>query len=95
MGYLKHLPVPLWFNRSAPQIKSGALDPDGLAADTALGLLIEHPQLIRRPLLAYGEFRAAGFDPAQLSRVFGVVLMSDVKEGCTHSHPCHSPHEHD
>ncbi len=93
-SYLKQLPVSQWFNRSAPKIKSGSIDTDSLDAETALALLIEHPLLIRRPLLAYGEFRTAGFDPVLLSQVFGLPLSSDIKEVCTHSQPCHSPHGH-
>lgn len=56
-------PVVDWFNHAAPQIKSGAVIPEQLDAQTALQLMIQNPLLIRRPLMQVGDRYAAGFDP--------------------------------
>jgi nitrogenase-associated protein len=51
MPYLAELPVPQWFNRAAPRVKSGEIVPEALNADAALALLLAEPLLIRRPLM--------------------------------------------
>ena len=71
-------PVSEWFNRAAPQIKSGEIDPDGLAEEAALGLLIAHPLLIRRPLLQAGERREIGFDRGLIARWIGLREEAEV-----------------
>lgn len=38
LAFLAPLPPTAWFNRSAPRIKSGELDPDALDAEAALAL---------------------------------------------------------
>lgn len=60
-------PVAEWFNRSAPAIKYGELDPQGLTAQQALDLMLAQPLLIRRPLIRYGSHFMAGFDLARLN----------------------------
>lgn len=60
-------PVAEWFNRSAPAIKYGELDPTRLNAQQALDLMLAQPLLIRRPLIRYGKHYMAGFDLAKLS----------------------------
>ncbi|MFC0669609.1 ArsC/Spx/MgsR family protein [Azotobacter chroococcum] len=59
-------PVVEWFNRSAPAIKYGELDPTQLSASQALDLMLAHPILIRRPLISYGSQYMAGFDLVKL-----------------------------
>jgi nitrogenase-associated protein len=79
------LPVNQWFNRASPRVKSGAVDPFGHDADTALALLIDDPLLIRRPLMEVGVWRCAGFDAVVVDRAVGLHL-SDAKElmeGCS------------
>ena len=44
-------PVADWFNRTAPQVKAGEIDPDNMDEQTALLLMIDNPILIRRPLM--------------------------------------------
>lgn len=51
LAFLAPLPVPDWFNRAAPRVKSGEVQPEALDADTALALLLKEPLLIRRPLM--------------------------------------------
>lgn len=44
-------PVAHWFNRAAPEVKSGELVPESFDAATALSLMVNHPLMIRRPLM--------------------------------------------
>lgn len=83
--FLKPLAVPDWFNRAAPQIKSGAVVPESLSADAALALLLAQPLLIRRPLMAVGEQRMVGFDSAAVHAWVGLGEMAPTPgslEGC-------------
>ena len=64
--FFEGLPVPDWFNRAAPRIKSGGLDTARLSAERALQLMLADPLLIRRPLMEIGDARIAGFDPQRL-----------------------------
>jgi nitrogenase-associated protein len=74
-------PVADWFNRSAPQIKSGAVIPDDLDAETALALMIQHPILIRRPLIEVGDRRDVGFDPDTLEAWIGLQAAEPAHQG--------------
>jgi nitrogenase-associated protein len=56
------LPVPAWFNRGAPAVKSGEVDPDRVDEKTALALMLQQPLLIRRPLMEANGGRFVGFD---------------------------------
>lgn len=71
-AFFGDLPVAEWFNRTAPQIKSGEIIPEQLAAETALALMIQSPLLIRRPLLQVGNQRAVGFDKNHLAAWIGL-----------------------
>lgn len=66
------LPVGAWFNRSAPVVKAGFVDPDALGEAEALALMLAEPLLIRRPLMEVGGRRMAGFDPARVDRWIGL-----------------------
>ena len=55
-------PVAEWFNAASPKVKSGAVKPAELDAETALNLMLADPLLIRRPLMQVGERREVGFD---------------------------------
>lgn len=65
--FFGELPVAEWFNRSAPAIKYGELDPTSLSQQQALDLMVAQPLLIRRPLIHYGTHYMAGFDLARLN----------------------------
>ena len=71
-AFFGELPVAEWFNRNAPQIKSGELDPAALDIDEALARMVANPLLIRRPLMQVGEQRHCGFDAEQVSRWIGL-----------------------
>ncbi|MCM2332316.1 nitrogenase-associated protein [Geopseudomonas sagittaria] len=94
-------PVGEWFNRAAPAIKSGALDPRQLSAEQALALLLAEPLLIRRPLLQLGAAHLVGFDPAALNALLPAAQQlpaaPDGGDGCAraaHGHAaCPPPRE--
>ena len=74
------LPVVDWFNPTAPPIKSGAIKPEQVSAETALALLIKHPILIRRPLMQVGDRYMAGFDAVAVNAWIGLAPGSDLTE---------------
>ncbi|MGM0594762.1 MAG: ArsC/Spx/MgsR family protein [Pseudomonadota bacterium] len=60
------------FNRSAPQITSGQVDPDNLDEDSAYRMMLDDPLLIRRPLMAIGAQRLVGFELQTISRALAL-----------------------
>ena len=72
LAFLAPLPVAEWFNRAAPRIKSGEVQPETLSTDAALALLLAEPLLIRRPLMALGEQRMVGFDAERVHAWVGL-----------------------
>ena len=75
LPFLKSLPVSQWFNRTAPLVQSGAINPDSFDASdvtSVLSLLIENPLLIRRPLLEVDGVCRAGFDIAAIHQWIGL-----------------------
>ncbi len=70
--FFGNLPVSSWFNRTAPQVKSGEVNPDQLDEETALALMVEQPILIRRPLMQVGDRYAVGFDTAAIEQWIGL-----------------------
>jgi nitrogenase-associated protein len=68
-AFLGPLPVAEWFNRAAPRIKSGEVQPEALTVDSALALLLAEPLLIRRPLMQRtdDQSRHVGFDTAAVA----------------------------
>lgn len=70
--YFGDLPVKEWFNRTAPAVKSGEVNPDAVSEQEALGLMIDMPLLIRRPLMQVsGEYRI-GFDMGDVNDWIGL-----------------------
>jgi nitrogenase-associated protein len=95
-GFFGDLPVAAWFNKAAPQVKSGAIDPDRLDEDQALALMLADPILIRRPLMEADGRRAAGFDPAEVEAWIGLAAAkprTDDLETCRRQilPPCPAP----
>lgn len=91
LPFLKNLPIAEWFNRSAPLVRSGAINPDAFDASdatTVLSMLIENPILIHRPLLEVDGICRAGFDVRQihawigLSAAFGEGASIGNAEAC-------------
>lgn len=97
LAFLRPLPVAHWFNRAAPRIKSGALVPELLDAETALAALLAEPLLIRRPLMQREDgARMVGFETAEVERFVGLGALATAPasmEGCAASlgaDKCHS-----
>jgi nitrogenase-associated protein len=93
LAFLAPLRTPDWFNRAAPRVKSGDIQPDTLDADAALALLLSEPLLIRRPLMQRtdNDTRHVGFDSAAVAVWVGLgtnPASATSLEGCT------SPTEH-
>jgi nitrogenase-associated protein len=87
LAFLAPLPVPDWFNRAAPRIKSGEVQPEALDADTALALLLKEPLLIRRPLMqrSDNDSRHVGFETAAVEAWVGLgtnPASTSTGEGC-------------
>ena len=88
-------PVSEWFNRSAPAIKQGLIDPETLDADQAIALMLAEPLLIRRPLMQVGQQKMAGFDEQQVHRWIGLsgIYQQEDIESCPNQPqkkaPCH------
>jgi nitrogenase-associated protein len=101
LAFLGSLPVADWFNRAAPAIKAGEIVPEQLSAETALGLLLENPLLVRRPLMEVGEERMVGFDIPAVDAWLGlknVELPEGNIEACVHGPEGHGScgsHAHD
>jgi nitrogenase-associated protein len=89
LAFLAPLPVPDWFNRAAPRIKSGEVVPETLAAEAALALLLVEPLLIRRPLMQRSDngTRHVGFETAAVDAWVGLgtnpASTQSTLEGCT------------
>lgn len=73
-------PIPDWFNKTAPLVKSGEISPEQVSADVALAWMIQHPLLIRRPLLQVGDRRIVGFDLQAVDRWIGLAPNSDLTQ---------------
>ena len=94
-AFFGNKPVAEWFNRAAPQIKSGEIIPENVDETTALTLMLADPLLIRRPLLQVGNVREAGFDQDRIHGWIGLTpeqveaLAQQDLERCRHeSLPC-------
>ncbi|MGR9116479.1 MAG: ArsC/Spx/MgsR family protein [Gammaproteobacteria bacterium] len=64
-----------WFNRSAPAIKNGLVDPKAVTGQQAIALMLSDPLLIRRPLMQVGDEKTAGFDEQFLEYLIGLNNM--------------------
>jgi len=76
LAFLAPLPIADWFNRAAPRIKSGEVNPDALDADTALRMLLAEPLLIRRPLMhrTDNDTRLVGFQTVAVQAWVGLGM---------------------
>lgn len=97
-------PVIEWFNKAAPSIKSGQVNPENIDAETALIMMLRDPLLIRRPLLEVGDQREIGFDVEKIDAWIGLKpvdesfqqmsesLMQKDLQGCGHGNNQHHNH---
>ncbi|MBD2692297.1 ArsC/Spx/MgsR family protein [Anabaena catenula] len=101
-SFFGNRPVVEWFNKAAPRVKSGEVNPEKIDGDTALVMMLRDPLLIRRPLLEVGDRREVGFDVEKIDAWIGLKaadkslkeisesLMQQDLQGCSHGHN----HEH-
>ncbi len=89
-SFFNDLPVPEWFNRSAPAVKNGEIDPDSVTEVEAIDLMISDPILIRRPLLEVDGRRKAGFDIDSIDAWLGLA----EKTPDTDLETCPKQHKH-
>ncbi len=95
LAYFDHLSVTMWFNTSAPDIKSGKIDPSALSEDKALELMIKNPILIRRPLMRVEDECRVGFETRLVDQWIGLEAITGEEEleACpkTSGHSCDAP----
>lgn len=88
-------PVAEWFNRAAPAVKSGEVDPEALDEAAALALMLKTPLLIRRPLMQVGDRRDCGFEAERVDAWIGLAAGAPEGklEGCARvgMPPCPPP----
>lgn len=94
-AFFGDLPTADWFNRSAPAVKNGDIDPDAVSSEQALALMLAQPLLIRRPLMQVGEERLCGFDTEKVAGWIGLGpnAPQGKLEGCVRPDmpPCPPP----
>lgn len=91
--FLDGKPVSEWFNAAAPRVKSGEIKPDRIAPEAALGMMLQDPLLIRRPLLQVGDRREVGFDQAKLDAWIGLRRTgTPVTDACLKEHSPSAAH---
>ncbi len=73
-------PIAQCFNRTAPAIKSGQVQPNQVDAETALALMVQDPLLIRRPLMQVGDRYEIGFDQAAVDQWIGLSAVEGAGE---------------
>ncbi len=82
--------VAEWFNKAAPRVKNGEIDPTSLTEAEALTLMLAESILIRRPLIEALGARVAGFDQAGIDAWIGLAEGSAENrdlETCRRSSP--------
>jgi nitrogenase-associated protein len=95
LAFLSPLPVPEWFNRTAPMIKEGRVNPDQINADEALTLLLQYPLLVRRPLMQTANTHHVGFAQEAVDAWIGLAgqRADEAELGCQgNEHLCNGHH---
>ncbi len=92
-GFFGLRPVSEWFNKAAPAIKSGTIDPAALGEDEALSLMISNPILIRRPLMEADGKREIGFDIEKIDAWIGLQAKTSPIDLETCRRSTHQPDE--
>lgn len=92
--FFGNLPIPQWFNPSAPRLQSQEINPNQLDEQTALAFMIADPLLIRRPLIQIEDIRKVGFDSVEIDAWIGLnpeTPLNQDLETCPRTHtqtPC-------
>lgn len=72
-----------WFNRTAPVIKNGELDPDSFSEASAVDAMLEMPLLIKRPLIQIGAVKMQGFDKDAIRKIISLAPTAGNEEAVT------------
>lgn len=72
MTFFNGMAVSDWFNRSAPAIKQGIINPDELDTHQAISLMVSDPLLIRRPLMQVANEKRVGFNKLEIDQWIGL-----------------------
>ncbi len=81
--FFRDLPKTLWFNYSAPRIKSGEIVPRNFintAEKDILELMITDPLLIRRPLIQVDQVYKVGFEQDAIDKWIGLNSINSLTE---------------
>jgi nitrogenase-associated protein len=78
-GFFVERPVTEWFDRAAPKILSGEIDPSRTSAQAALVMLSLEPDMIASPLVKLDGHCAAGLDAEELA----IFLAGASQKGAT------------
>lgn len=70
-----------WFNKNAPMIKNGFIDPQSMTDAELLQKMLENPLLINRPLMQIGKEKIVGFDLEKLATVISLTPISNISRG--------------
>jgi nitrogenase-associated protein len=81
--FFRNLPVPSWFNPTAPAITRGGFKPENCTEDEALDAMLGDRLLIRRPLMVIDGEMLAGFSPGDLQKTIGGLEQVVSREGLT------------
>ncbi|MDT8446589.1 MAG: ArsC/Spx/MgsR family protein [bacterium] len=83
-----------WFNQTAPRLKSGEFNPEGLSDTEVFEAMLKDRLLIKRPLIRRGQVRLVGWDAAQLAAL-GINGLAEAEaeemSACKEHKPCPQP----
>lgn len=79
LSYLGTLPLPKWFNPTAPAITRGGFEPEKQTPDTAIDAMLRDPLLIRRPLINIAGEKMVGFDLEAINRIAAIGPSEDAE----------------
>ena len=77
LSFLGNLPLPKWFNPTAPAITRGGFVPTQQTPDSAINAMLADPLLIRRPLIEISGERLVGFDLEAINRIAALGPSED------------------
>lgn len=80
MMFLGNRPVALWFNRAAPRVKSGEIDPEKIEAENAISMMLADPLLIRRPLIEADGRYEVGFEHEVIDAWLGLGINPNLNK---------------
>lgn len=72
LAFFEGLDVADWFNKNAPSITTGIIDPKDFDKESAIEAMLEDHLLIKRPLIIYKNHKIVGFDKGKLHSLIGL-----------------------